>query len=362
MEPSCCSRSCGSGRKPPAPHDQEQGSWARRGAVAKSSLTSMAEVETRHARLLVSRDAARPSALVDTRLGPRTTRHHSSSGGGRPGQEGAPWPAGGAVPLHRSAGAARPGRAAAMAREAPTCVHCGSSVRLREVAATVGREVLRHYRRGPRLAEPQGPDRHRLQRPRGVRRAPRAGHDVPEHLVSSGAPRRRDRLDLLRRTSLRLRGVQRRARAHPGPGRPSLRQSLRDPQPRWHARSQRADARRTHPRALPRAHRTSTPSRTRTVWVLVGTRLDGSAFTARDVVFHGGPGTTAEMRVHGRDDVRAHLHRAGFVDVVEHRDEDERAGSCTRAPPSSWTPRVAGSTACTPASGRRAAPDLQRAR
>ena len=61
-------------------------------------------------------------------------------------------------------------------------------------------------------------------------------------------------------------------------------------------------------------------------WVLAGTRLDGTAFSARDVVFHGGPGTTAEMRLFGRDDVRAHLQRAGFVDVVEHCDEDERAG------------------------------------
>jgi SAM-dependent methyltransferase len=61
-------------------------------------------------------------------------------------------------------------------------------------------------------------------------------------------------------------------------------------------------------------------------WALSGTRPDGSEFRANGVVFHGGPGTTAEMRIFGRDDVRRLLDEAGFVEVVEHQAEDEEAG------------------------------------
>lgn len=50
-------------------------------------------------------------------------------------------------------------------------------------------------------------------------------------------------------------------------------------------------------------------------WVLHNRRADGSEEQLRDLVFHGGPGSTLEMRLFCRDDLIKHLHAAGFRDV-----------------------------------------------
>lgn len=50
-------------------------------------------------------------------------------------------------------------------------------------------------------------------------------------------------------------------------------------------------------------------------WLLVNKTADGRLVTHRDLVFHGGPGTTLEMRLFARDALLAELARAGFVDV-----------------------------------------------
>lgn len=51
------------------------------------------------------------------------------------------------------------------------------------------------------------------------------------------------------------------------------------------------------------------------VWLLVNKTAEGLLETHRDLVFHGGPGTTLEMRVFARDALLAEFERAGFVDV-----------------------------------------------
>jgi SAM-dependent methyltransferase len=51
------------------------------------------------------------------------------------------------------------------------------------------------------------------------------------------------------------------------------------------------------------------------VWLLVNKTADGLLETHRDLVFHGGPGSTLEMRVFARDALLAEFERAGFVDV-----------------------------------------------
>jgi len=50
-------------------------------------------------------------------------------------------------------------------------------------------------------------------------------------------------------------------------------------------------------------------------WLLVNTTSEGRLETHRDLVFHGGPGTTLEMRLFARDALLAEFARAGFVDV-----------------------------------------------
>lgn len=50
--------------------------------------------------------------------------------------------------------------------------------------------------------------------------------------------------------------------------------------------------------------------------ILVNKRQDGTIETHRDLVFHGGPGTTLEMRMFCRTDVINHLRQAGFVDIT----------------------------------------------
>lgn len=53
-------------------------------------------------------------------------------------------------------------------------------------------------------------------------------------------------------------------------------------------------------------------------WLLVGKTASNGFEVHRDLVFHGGPGTTVEMRFFGLDDLLAQLASAGFRDVKVH--------------------------------------------
>ena len=50
-------------------------------------------------------------------------------------------------------------------------------------------------------------------------------------------------------------------------------------------------------------------------WLLVGRTDAGSYELHDDLTFHGGPGTTVEMRFFSRQAVIEHLAAAGFVDI-----------------------------------------------
>ena len=50
-------------------------------------------------------------------------------------------------------------------------------------------------------------------------------------------------------------------------------------------------------------------------WVLRNRRPDGSEDEFRSLIFHGGPGSTLEMRLFCRDDLVKHLNDAGFREV-----------------------------------------------
>lgn len=61
-------------------------------------------------------------------------------------------------------------------------------------------------------------------------------------------------------------------------------------------------------------------------WELQGRTPDGAEFSSTDLIFHGGPGTTIEMRVFGRASVERHLTEAGFVDISERSKESPHFG------------------------------------
>lgn len=61
-------------------------------------------------------------------------------------------------------------------------------------------------------------------------------------------------------------------------------------------------------------------------WMVVAEGSDGSTIRDLSPVFHGGPGATLEMRVFGRDDLREHLSRAGFIEASEQWLEDTEFG------------------------------------
>lgn len=67
-------------------------------------------------------------------------------------------------------------------------------------------------------------------------------------------------------------------------------------------------------------------------FVLLNKRKDGGLETFRDLIFHGGPGTTLEMRVFCRDDVLTHLKQAGFRDVQIMSEDVPRWGIIHRVP------------------------------
>ena len=53
-------------------------------------------------------------------------------------------------------------------------------------------------------------------------------------------------------------------------------------------------------------------------WILVNCTREGEIEIRRDLIFHGGPGSTLEMRFFGRQDVVRHLKAAGFEDIAFH--------------------------------------------
>ena len=58
---------------------------------------------------------------------------------------------------------------------------------------------------------------------------------------------------------------------------------------------------------------------------LLNTRRDGGREVHGDLIFHGGPGSTLEMRLFGLADLLAHCERAGFRSAtVEAADVRER--------------------------------------
>jgi hypothetical protein len=54
--------------------------------------------------------------------------------------------------------------------------------------------------------------------------------------------------------------------------------------------------------------------------VLVNRQRDGKMWVRDDLTFHGGPGSTLEMRVFGRAALMHHLEAAGFEDIIEYSD------------------------------------------
>ena len=55
-------------------------------------------------------------------------------------------------------------------------------------------------------------------------------------------------------------------------------------------------------------------------FVLLNRTADGRIQSFRDLVFHGGSGTTLEMRLFSESDICGHLANAGFSDIKVHRE------------------------------------------
>lgn len=68
------------------------------------------------------------------------------------------------------------------------------------------------------------------------------------------------------------------------------------------------------------------------MFVLTNRTRDGRVQTFPDLVFHGGPGTTLEMRLFSEADIRRHLEDAGFSDIQVHREPEFRFGIYWGAP------------------------------
>jgi SAM-dependent methyltransferase len=78
-------------------------------------------------------------------------------------------------------------------------------------------------------------------------------------------------------------------------------------------------------------------------WTLTGRTTKGELIERRDLIFHGGPGSTLEMRVFGRLDFGRHLTLAGFSEVRELIGHNEDFGIVCGGTPASM--EVAGGTA-----------------
>ena len=66
--------------------------------------------------------------------------------------------------------------------------------------------------------------------------------------------------------------------------------------------------------------------------MLVNRTRDGRSQTFRNLVFHGGPGATLEMRVFSESGLLTHLREAGFSDVRVHRESVLAKGICWKHP------------------------------
>jgi SAM-dependent methyltransferase len=62
------------------------------------------------------------------------------------------------------------------------------------------------------------------------------------------------------------------------------------------------------------------------VWVLNGRDQNGQMKTFRDITFHGGPGTTVEMRLFGEDSILTEFEDAGFDSIHIHKEVVEQFG------------------------------------
>jgi SAM-dependent methyltransferase len=67
-------------------------------------------------------------------------------------------------------------------------------------------------------------------------------------------------------------------------------------------------------------------------FVLTNRTVDGRQQTFRNLVFHGGPGTTLEMRLFSEPDLCRHLADAGFSDIQVHREPAFEYGIYWREP------------------------------
>jgi SAM-dependent methyltransferase len=77
---------------------------------------------------------------------------------------------------------------------------------------------------------------------------------------------------------------------------------------------------------FPDLHDWHIESRTDGNYLLHNTTRDGRTQTFDDLIFHGGPGVTLEMRLFSRAAIERHFARAGFVDVQVHDTPTYRFG------------------------------------
>jgi SAM-dependent methyltransferase len=68
------------------------------------------------------------------------------------------------------------------------------------------------------------------------------------------------------------------------------------------------------------------------VYQLRNVTPDGTIQEFKDLVFHGGPGATLEMRVFAETAIQKHLAEAGFVSITIHRAPDLEHGVCWPEP------------------------------
>lgn len=74
-------------------------------------------------------------------------------------------------------------------------------------------------------------------------------------------------------------------------------------------------------------------------WIVKGAQEDGTPVESRELTFHGGPGSTLEMRLFGRDDFVRNLRQAGFVDIEEKVGDRPEFGIVTEGTPTSLETR-----------------------
>ena len=71
---------------------------------------------------------------------------------------------------------------------------------------------------------------------------------------------------------------------------------------------------------FPNLHEFNTREESEGVWVLDNVTVQGQVEKFRNLAFHGGPGTTLEMRLFSLAALRHHFEEAGFVDFRVHND------------------------------------------